>query len=55
MHEWVHICSDANSGKNMKKIIGAFFWFGKKNNLLCVNGYIYVMVLMVNNMWRNPL
>lgn len=52
MYECVHICSDDDSGKNMKKSTGAFLWFGKKNNLLCVNGYTYVMV---NNMWRKPL
>jgi len=53
MHEWVQICSDVNSGKNMKKITRAFLWLGKNNNLLCANGYTYV--LMVNNMWRKPL
>ncbi len=55
MREWVHICSDVDSGKNMKKITRVFLWFGKKNSLLCVNGYTYVMVLIVNNMWRKPL
>jgi len=31
----------------MEKTIRVFLWFDK-NNLLCVNGYTYVMILIVH-------
>jgi hypothetical protein len=42
MHEWICICGDVDSEQNIKKTIRIFLWFGKKNNLLCVNGYTYM-------------
>jgi hypothetical protein len=28
---------------------------GDKNGLLCMNGYTYVMTLIMDKMWRKPL
>jgi len=54
MQEWVHTCSDLGSGQVVAFRAHTFFngckmhCIGNKNNLLCMNGYTYVVMLIMD-------